>query len=176
MTAPHEDASGEAYRNSAPSERTPGIELGILDGFVGMLLRRAYEEAFADFTRLLGSDALSPAYFTILTLIANNPGITQVEIGRAAGRDKSAVTVALRYMEDQGLIRRVRLRDDRRSSASYMTEAGATLNARMQEKAQLHIARMDEIIGEGRKQSLVETLQDLADELPRRYGHEDPRV
>ncbi|WP_218153118.1 MarR family winged helix-turn-helix transcriptional regulator [Tranquillimonas alkanivorans] len=142
------------------------IELGLLENFVGMLLRAAYNEAFEDFARLLGSDTLKPGFFTVLTLVALNPGITQVEIGREARRDKSSVTKALRQMEDEGLIRRVRLEDDRRSYASYLTHEGAKLHRRMEIKAREHIAHLDAVIGVERKRVLVETLNDLIADLP----------
>ncbi|PQO23342.1 MarR family transcriptional regulator [Rhodobacteraceae bacterium WD3A24] len=148
------------------------IRMGVLDDFVGMLLRVAYEESFDDFSRLLGSDTLKPGYFTILTLIAKNPGITQVEIGKAAGRDKSSVTKALRNMEDQGLITRVRGEDDRRSYGSYLTESGAELQQRMEDKAKTHIARLDAVIGSDRKAILLEILRDIIHGLPR-YNAQD---
>lgn len=141
--------------------------MGILEDFVGMLLRVAYEESFNDFATLLGNDTLRPGHFAILTLIANNPGITQVEIGRAAGRDKSSVTKTLRILEDQGLITRVRGEEDRRSYGSFVTDKGADFQRRMEQKALIHIAHLDAVIGNDRKPILLEILRDIIHGLPR---------
>lgn len=139
------------------------IKLGELEGFVGLHLRAAYEASFADFERLLGPDAVRPGYFTMLTLIVNNPGISQTQIGRYARRDKSAVTKALRHMEDEGLICRTRLQDDRRTYVSEVTAKGAELQARMREKALLHVARLVDVIGPERHAVLVDILADIVD-------------
>lgn len=151
------------------ADRLPGtedLELGVLEEFIGPLLRRAYEQSFADFGTLLGHDTLWPGYFTMLTLIRNNPGITQVGIGRAAGRDKSQVTKALRHMEDSGLIRRIRVESDRRSYSSYLTEEGHALYARMEPKALIHNGHLLSVIGEERLELFIATLKDIIREIP----------
>ena len=154
-------------RHSKPGRLSDdAIKLGELAGFVGLHLRAAYEASFADFEVLLGDDAMRPGYFTMLTLIANNPGISQTQIGRNARRDKSAVTKALRQMEDEGLIRRARLQDDRRTYVSEVTAKGAALQARMEEKALEHVARLVEVIGSERHAVLVETLRDIVEGMP----------
>ena len=143
------------------------IDYGILSEFVGMHLRGAYEAAYADFVSILGEDAMPPGYFTILTLITRNPGINQTELGRAARRDKSSVTKALRYMEDLGLIERTRLEDDRRVYVSQVTEAGRVQQQRMEEKGRQHLARLSETIGMNR-QEFIAVLKAIADGLSSR--------
>ncbi|MCE8005624.1 MarR family transcriptional regulator [Aestuariivita sp.] len=142
------------------------IHLGVLDRFVGLHLRAAYEASYADFEGLLGPDAIRPGYFTMLTLIANNPGISQTQIGRSARRDKSAVTKALRHMEDEGLITRTRLPDDRRTYVSELTAKGVELQLRMQNRAMQHVARIIAVIGPERHAALVDTLHDIIEQMP----------
>jgi len=148
-----------------------GVALGPLDSFIGMHLRQAYERAYADFETLLGPDSLRPGYYTMLTLILNNPGISQVEIGRAAGRDKSSVTKALRSMEDGGLITRTRVEDDRRSYASTITPAGRVLHARMERRAREHLANIHAALGTPeRAADFLEMLRAVIAALPARHG------
>jgi DNA-binding MarR family transcriptional regulator len=151
------------------------IEMGALDGFIGLNLRAAYEASYEDFARMLTEDAtltgdpgIRPGDFTILTLIANNPGISQTQIGRFARRDKSAVTKALRHLEDEGLIRRTRLPDDRRTQLSELTPRGAAMQARMQEKALDHAARIVELIGPDQHEALIAVLRQIIDGMPSR--------
>lgn len=149
-----------------PETCSPEVEFGLLEEFVGLYLRVAYERAYKDFALRLGEDAMRPGYFTILTLIANNPGISQTAIGRAACRDKSSVTKALRYMEDDGLITRSRLEDDRRTYTSALTEKGRALQARMERQALIHLENLNQAIGPDRRREFIRTLQDLIDRLP----------
>lgn len=165
-------ATDRARPISNPKTSTPRrlaedeIDIGMLDRFVGTYLRAAYEASYADFEALLGDNAVPPGYLSILTLIAHNPGISQTQIGRKAHRDKSAVTKALRRMEDEGLIRRTRLDDDRRTYVSEVTQKGAELQAKLQDKALLHVSRLTEIIGHERHAMLLETLRDIIENLP----------
>ncbi len=135
--------------------------MGVLDRFLGSYLRMAYEASYADFERSLGDSPVPPGYLSILTLIANNPGISQTQIGRKARWDKSSVTKALRRMEDEGLIRRARLENDRRTYVSELTEEGAALQATLQEKALEHVSRVVEVIGQARHAMLVDALHDI---------------
>ena len=135
------------------------LEYGILNEFVGMHLRIAYERAYADFVERLGDDALRPGYFTILTLVVNNPGISQTQIGRAAGRDKSSITKALRWMEEAGLISRVRPDTDRRTHLSQATRKGVDLQARMEIRARQHLTALNSLIGADHREELISTLK-----------------
>ena len=142
-----------------------GLDLGILDEFVGMYLRVAYERAYGDFVQRLGADALRPGYFTILTLVVRNPGISQTQIGRAAGRDKSSVTKALRWMEEGGLITRIRPDTDRRTHLSEATPKGIALQARMEIRAREHLHSLNDTIGAANREQLLRTLKRIS-QLP----------
>ena len=140
--------------------------LGVLDDFVGMYLRAAYETAYRDFATRLGADTLKPGYFTILTLIVNNPGISQTQIGQASQRDKSSVAKALRWMEDNGLITRLRPNHDRRTHLSEATDAGRVLQARMEAKGRDHLAALNATIGTERREAFIATLKQIIEALP----------
>lgn len=155
----------DAGHGKGPGDDEP-IRLGILEDLIGFHLRLANDRTFDNFTDLLGPDRLRPGCFTILTLIANNPGITQIAIARASGRDKSSVAKALRYMEDAAIIRRERVDDDRRAYASYVTESGAELAERMAEKAKVHTRRMATLLGEERAKVLLDILKEMIERLP----------
>ena len=146
------------------------LDLGMLHEFVGMYLRVAYEAAYEDFRLRLGDEALKPGYFTILTLIVRNPRITQTQIGLASERDKSNVTNALRWMEDNGLIRRHMSRRDRRTHMCVATPAGIDMQARMEAKAAAHLDALNDAIGPQRRADFIQTLKDLIDALRAQQG------
>lgn len=160
---------------SAASTERPDVELGILEEFLGFYLRLAYESAFDDFFRELGPDSLKPGNFALLSIIFENPGITQTVLAKASGRDKSSVTVGLRQLEDKGLIERTRLEDDRRSYASRVTPEGHVVYERIASKARIHMRRLDAIVGSERKAMLVETLRDIVDGLAEERARMEPK-
>jgi len=141
------------------------VRLGLLEDFVGFYLRLAYESAFHDFSDVLGPDSLKPGNFALLSLIFENPGITQTVLARASGRDKSSVTTGLRHLEDKGLIERTRLEDDRRSYASRVTPEGRVVYERIAVKTRTHMGRLEEIIGPDRMPILLAALKDIASGL-----------
>jgi DNA-binding MarR family transcriptional regulator len=141
------------------------LDHGMLHDFVGMYLRAAYEAAYDDFRVRLGDEALKPGYFTILTLVVRNPRITQTQIGMASRRDKSNVTNALRWMEDNGLIRRHLSHRDRRTHMCVATQAGIDMQARMEAKAVRHVEALNDAIGRERRTEFIRTLRDMIDAL-----------
>ncbi|MDF2369323.1 MAG: MarR family transcriptional regulator [Rhizobiaceae bacterium] len=150
------------------ADRPPPFETldhGILHEFVGMYLRVAYEVAYEDFTKRLGAEALRPGYFTILTLIVCNPRISQTQIGMASERDKSSVTIALRWMEDNGLITRYPSAQDRRTHMCVATPKGVKMQKKMEEKSLAHLTALGNAIGPERRADFIKTLKDLIHEL-----------
>ncbi|WP_136635308.1 MarR family winged helix-turn-helix transcriptional regulator [Pseudooceanicola onchidii] len=143
------------------------LDHGILQDFVGMYLRVAYEAAYGDFKRRLGDEALKPGYFTILTLIVRNPRITQTQIGLASARDKTNVTSSLRWMEDHGLIHRHMSSRDRRTHMCVATPDGIAMQARMEEKTKAHLKALNDAIGPERLTEFIRTLRDLSAALER---------
>jgi DNA-binding MarR family transcriptional regulator len=148
---------------TAPETET--LDLGILDDFIGMHLRVAYEVAYEDFAWRLGDVALRPGYFTILTLIVRNPRISQTQIGLASARDKSSITNALRWMEDHGYITRLRSAHDRRTHLSVATPKGEALQAEMEAKAIAHIEVLNQAMGPGKRDEFVRQLKQLIDTM-----------
>ena len=154
------------FDDASPPD-TDQLDHGILHEFVGLYLRRAYETAYDDFRARLGEQALKPGYFTILTLIVHNPRITQTQIGIASARDKTAVTNALRWMEDNGLIRRHLSSRDRRTHMCVATPAGFNMQARMEAQAFAHLQAINDAIGRERHAEFIQTLKDLVAALQR---------
>ena len=137
------------------------LDFGILHEFIGMYLRVAYEVAYEDFRLRLGEEALKPGYFTILTLIVQNPRITQTQIAQASERDKSNVTNALRWMEDNGLIVRHLSFRDRRTHMCTATQAGIDMQARMEGKAVAHVQALNDAISPQNREDFINTLKGI---------------
>jgi DNA-binding MarR family transcriptional regulator len=98
-------------------------------------------------------------------LIGRNPGISQTVLSRAAGRDKSTLTPALRDLKRRGLIGRNRLETDRRSYHLSLTPSGEAMLMRLTECASRHDRNLDRIVGTRNKPMFLRLLRKIMLEL-----------
>lgn len=158
-------AAQSAERRVGPDPRIAGIDYGPLADWIGFHLRMAQIAAFAAFAREVGEVDLPPGRFALLTLIGRNPGISQTVLSRAAGRDKSTLTPALRDLKRRGLIARQRIESDRRSYHLTLTPAGQAMLQRLTECAERHERNLERIVGAREKARFMRTLRKLMVEL-----------
>jgi DNA-binding MarR family transcriptional regulator len=150
-------------RRSEPKRAgdTP-VNLGPLDGWVGFRLRMAQEASFEAFSRLSREIGENPGRFATLTLIAQNPGISQSRLGQAAGRDKSSLTPVLDDLVKRGLVARSRTDSDRRTYHLTLTAAGVKTLSRLMDCARRHERNLDRAIGPRERVRFLAVLKRLA--------------
>lgn len=141
------------------------LSYGELGDSIAFHLRLAQEASFNAFARRVGQTDLRPGRYAILTLIGENPGISQTVLSQASGRDKSSLTPALDDLETRQLIRRERVATDRRSYALYLTITGKAALSAMDQQAQLHNDTLDRIVGPAQRDEFMRTLQRIATSL-----------
>lgn len=95
-----------------------------LDGFIGYNLKRAYVIVQTDFRRALGADGFSPRVFSVLGLVVQRPEITQSEVARLLGIERSGLVALVDELEQSGHIQRQSVEGDRRIQALVPTPAG----------------------------------------------------
>jgi DNA-binding MarR family transcriptional regulator len=139
------------------AEAKEAVDLGPLPGLLGHLLRRATGHVLGDFAAELG-DAVSPAEFGLLTVIAANPGITQVRLAAALQLDKSTLSPALARLTQRGLVRREALADRRQQALSLAPGAEAALAA-MRAKVEAHEARVAAMLTPAERAELLRLLR-----------------
>jgi DNA-binding MarR family transcriptional regulator len=132
------------------SAKNGTVKFGPLDHWVGFNLRMAQESAFAAFSHQSREIGESPGRFAILTLIGENPGISQSALGDAAGRDKSSMTPVLEGLVRRGLVQRMRADSDKRSYRLSLTPSGEDTRERMARCARRHEKNLDRILGKDR--------------------------
>ena len=140
------------------AERSP-VRFGPLAGWVGFNLRMAQESAFEAFSHLSREIGEGPGRFATLTLIAENPGISQSTLGQAAGRDKSSMTPVLDDLVRRGLVARSRSENDRRTYRLKLTAAGEKTLARLMACARRHEQALDRLIGSRERARFLKTLK-----------------
>ncbi len=110
---------------AAASDTAEVLTLGVLKDVMGFRLRRIQNhlaKAFVDHPR---HGDLKPGLFSILALIAANPGVSQARLAREAGIDKTILVSLLDDLEEVGWAVRVRSRDDRRKHSLLVTPKGS---------------------------------------------------
>jgi DNA-binding MarR family transcriptional regulator len=158
--------NGASARDRRPADpRVAGIDYGPLAEWIGFHLRMAQIASFTAFAREVGEVDLPPGRFALLTLIGRNPGISQTVLSRAAGRDKSTLTPALRDLKKRGLITRERIESDRRSYHLTLTTAGHAMLRRLTECAARHERNLDRIVGARDRVRFLRSLRRLMAEL-----------
>ena len=100
------------------------LNYGGLDDMAGILLQRAFNAATKYFNREMGKD-FQPGYYTTLSLLEKNPGLSQKALAQAIRRDASTLVPFLDKMEEKGWVIRKRSKTDRRAHALHITTAGA---------------------------------------------------
>ena len=110
---------------AAPAgESGPGMDLGRLGEFLGFRLRRVQNQLSRDFAAATADHNLRSGLFSSLALIAANPGISQNELSREVGLDKSVTVTIVDELEERGWATRERSKSDRRRHALFVTPAG----------------------------------------------------
>lgn len=95
-----------------------------LEELIGYNLKRAYVIVRADFRKTLGEDGMSARVFSALSLCVRFPNITQSELARMMGIERSGLVAIVDELETKSYLRRVQVPTDRRVQALVTTEAG----------------------------------------------------
>lgn len=107
---------------------------------LGYLLAQASIATTRVFRKHIAPLGLTQVEFTVLTLLATNPVVTQRQLGRALGAAPPNLTNLLSRLEGKGWIERSRAAHDARAQTIALTRAGAALA----QKAAVAAAAMEE--------------------------------
>jgi DNA-binding MarR family transcriptional regulator len=150
---------------STPAADGASIRYGPLQHWIGFNLRMAQAASFQAFARRSKDIGLRPGRFATLTLIGQNPGISQTALSRANARDKSTLTPLIADLVRKRLVRRVREVTDRRSYGLTLTPAGEKMLAQLTECARQHEEELDRVVGPRERAQFLAVLKKLANAL-----------
>jgi DNA-binding MarR family transcriptional regulator len=110
-----------SHQAAEPVDR---LSLGRLGDFVGFRLRRVQNQLSRDFAAATADRKLRSGLFSSLGIISANPGLSQSELSREVGLDKSVTVTIVDELENSGWAERRRSPTDRRRHALFVTPAG----------------------------------------------------
>lgn len=114
MSKKHARLDDEAFEPESPA----------LEEFVGYNLKRAYVVVQNDFRAALGDDGLSTRVFSALSLVVQFPRISQSELARMLGIERSGLVAIVDELEGRGYLSRTHVPGDRRVQALVATDSG----------------------------------------------------
>jgi len=90
------------------ASETTALRMGELSDLLGYSLKRAQLKIFEDFIRCVAPLRLTPAQFSVLLLLDNNPGRNQTEIANTLGILRPNFVAMLDGLESRDLCARIR--------------------------------------------------------------------
>lgn len=119
------------------AERGEGSTTDI-ESFIGYNLKRAYMVVQEDFRAALGPGGMAPRVFSALSLVVRCPNITQSELARRLGIERSGLVAMVDDLQARGLLKRVPVPSDRRVQALVATPSGHTAYTQAHERVKAH--------------------------------------
>lgn len=133
-----------------------------MDVPIGLRLTRTARTVSQAFERAMADAGGSAATWQVLLLVQTQNWGTQSAMARSMGITAATLTHHLNALERQGLVRRWREPDDRRSQRVELTHQGSALFARLREVAVAHDARLRSGLSDAEAAQLAGLLDRLA--------------
>lgn len=151
-----------AGRKAVPeSARPTGPGIPMMGSIIGYKLRRAQLVVFQDFIETFAAMKLRPAEFSVLSLIAQNPGQKQTEIAEQLGIKRANFVALMDGLERRGYAERRKAKGDKRSHSLHLTEEGELFVRTMLDVWRHHEERMVRRLGGTAERDRLIALLDL---------------
>ncbi|WHZ34197.1 MarR family winged helix-turn-helix transcriptional regulator [Sagittula sp. MA-2] len=105
-------------------EGDEALAFGPLANSLGFLLRLSQLRSFAQFYSDFESAGMRPGEWSVLLMLAENPGVRQGVLAKALRIKRAHMTKMVHGMEAEGLVRRTVPQGDKRSVELWLTEEG----------------------------------------------------
>ncbi|WP_235890617.1 MarR family winged helix-turn-helix transcriptional regulator [Martelella alba] len=155
--------SESAKMKTTQQDSATGPSDDILREFIGYNMKRAFLLIRDDMRRVLEPLGLKIMDFSVLSVVVENPDISQTQLSQVLKLERSGMVVLVDALEDAELISRNRVPGDRRTYALRATPKGR----RLFEKARQTVRDHETALFAG---TLDENEQDLLRDLLRRIG------
>ena len=149
--------------NSKKGRRVPSakmLALDQLDNHLGYFVRRLQIWVFQDFVDTLNPMRVRPAQYSVLLVIAANPGNSQAAIGQTLGIERARLARMLDELERRKWVARAN-GSDARSHSLYLTPEGEKALAKIKRLAARHEARLVAHVGVKRHAQLMALLREF---------------
>lgn len=136
---------------------------GLLDGSASHQLHRALQVALDIYAEETGKGAMTQRQFAVLSAVAADEGLTQSDLVRSTGIDRSTLAELVARMLAKGLLERERSQADARANAVRLSAAGRAAMAALAPKVAAADARILSLLGKSRRGSFMKLVRELSD-------------
>jgi DNA-binding MarR family transcriptional regulator len=98
--------------------------LGGLEDILGFHIRLAHGAVYRHFSETFAALDLTQKQVSALWLVADRPGVSQIELGRHLRMDRATTMTIVNRLQQRGYLRRERAADDGRKQALHITAPG----------------------------------------------------
>jgi DNA-binding MarR family transcriptional regulator len=138
----------------------PGKEIAVHEGHeLGMLLRKAYLSFHRRANSWMLEHGVTADQFVLLTVVAREPGITQISIVERTSSDPNTVAAVLRRLEQRRLVRREAHGRDRRLRCVFLTTEGRRVQKRTAEYAEPILTSLSDCVADCDRTQIERFLQ-----------------
>ena len=154
-------------QHAKPTEEPGTISFGPLPGYLGYQIRQAQAAVFRNLMASIADLEVTPGEYSLLTMLDENPGISQVDLVAVYHLDKSTLSLAVGRLVKRGLVRRTRSRDDERYYALWLEQPGRALLQRVRARVEAQERTMDAELRRGERKLLLDMLERVTRALNR---------
>lgn len=129
----------------------------------GFLIRRLHQIHTALFMEECAEFNVTPVQYSMMTAIAEQPGLEQARIAQEVGVDRATLANVVARLETRGLLRRTTTKADRRLKRVILTAKGKRLLDQMTRAAQRAHARTVEVLSPVERAAFLHALAQLVD-------------
>lgn len=144
-----------------PEPELSGPSTDFLDGLVGYRLRQASNAFMSDFAASMTGTGLRAVHVSILSVVEENPGVRQGEIGRALGVARANLAPLMADLETSRLLRRATDETDRRAVSVHLTKSGEAILRNCKARIEVHERRALQRLSRSEKETLLRLLKKL---------------
>ena len=137
-------------------------EAGSLAESPSHLIHRALQLALDIYSREVGSDGLTQRQFAVLEAVSLRSGLTQTDLVKVTGIDRSTLADLVARMAQRGLLSRERSTLDARAMAVRLTPEGEAALADARPRVVEADRQIMALLPKGRRESFLEILAELA--------------
>jgi len=126
------------------------------------LMHRVLQLALDIYSEEAGADGPTQRQFAVMEAVSAKEGLTQTDLVRATGIDRSTLADLVTRMTAKGLLDRERSAIDARAKAVRLSKTGAAMLAAARPRVEAADKRILGLLPKGKREGFIELLADLA--------------